>query len=121
MRQIRFDGDSEHEQKLFASMVTVFWNSAPAQSFEQLAIASALKKKLNAISDAIDGNEFQRKIKEGSQDFPLRNTEWDYLKEHLTPPSARWPNIIADDALEILEKVKEAETVPDPQKVEARA
>ena len=121
MRTIRFDGDDERKARLFSSMVIVFYNAAPAQSFEQLAAASALKKKLQALSDPIDGNEQSRRLKEGEQRLVLRNTEWDYLKDHLTPPAARWPNSVADDAVEILERVREAEQVAEPQKDEARA
>jgi hypothetical protein len=116
MRQIIFNGDQEKECQLFSYLAPVFWQAAPAQTFDDLATASAVKAKLHAISEQTEaGDEFKRRLKPGEQRLLLRNTEWDYLKSHLTPPLARWPNSLADYAVEIIHRVREAEHVAEPE------
>lgn len=116
MRLLRFDGSNARQVRLFASLVVVFYNSAAPLNFEQLATASELKRKLLAASDGLDGNELARKLKPGPQDILLRNSEWEYLAEHLTPPVGRWPNSVADDGLEVLMMLREAPQVAEAAK-----
>lgn len=109
MRRLIFNGDDDEQARQFGSLVLVWANAQGPTTFEELATASAVKGKLFAISESVDGNaDLMRQLKPGQQVLLLRNAEWDYLKARLTPPLARWPNAIADTALQIIECVRDA-------------
>lgn len=108
MRRLNWNGDDEEHIRRFGSLVLVWANAQAPTSLEELATASAVKRKLFAISENHDGNDLIRQLKPGPQELLLRNAEWDYLRGRLAPPMARWPNSVADQALAILEMVREA-------------
>ena len=112
-RTVRFA--TEEERRNFAALFTVFVSSAALpQSMEDLSTAAAIKRKCIAISDPHPtGARFDRLLRAGPQELRLKESEWEYLLSRLRPPAGQWTNFGADEALAVLELLKELPLVPD--------
>jgi len=113
MRILSLDG--EHHSALFASLFTVFATSRRMpQSADELVTASQIKSKLVAISSSPDGaKRLDRTLDAGEHNLHLKESEWAYLRDAVTPPMGLWSNFGADEALAVLELLKEIPLVPD--------
>jgi len=106
--------DAEQHGALFASLYTVFATSRRIpQSVDELTTASEIKAKLTAVSARQDGAaRLDRILDAGEHNLHLKESEWSYLREALSPPMGQWTNFGADEALAVLELLKELPLAP---------